>query len=395
MRRSILLSLSIVGLMVAPVLSHASTVTVPDDFPTLQAVMDTVSYGTIDTVIVRQGVLTDSLVGYNLPGLMVIGLGDSLSRPSIGPMVLNTHLEPPVTFVNFRFTGSIHNVAKSNLAFRDCRLEAGLSTIINGDPRTLSLVGCRITGRVIAQSDIGVTVLGCWFDRGTVMLLTDGILRVENSTFTGSGTGISDYTAIYASGDVSAVIRGNTIRGVGAAIDVYATSGGPFQIHGNVVEHCGTGISAGGRIQLTDNVVTDCAGDGIRVLDQDDNSHIIEGNVIARSGGHGVFVQVNGSIIIRHNTSFANTSSGYAFQLDELAGENQVTHNIAYRNGHHGLVSFGSLDPQLSCNDWFGNDSSAVAGMDPSRSTHCSVTSTTTASAWPRIRRCSMRRAAG
>jgi len=345
------------AVLMAPTPALAATIAVPDDFATLQAAVD--ASVSVDTIVVRAGVVTDTLITSSL-SVHIIGEGDSLSRPTIGPMWLNSRLSPGATFVNFRFTGPIETYAKATFAFRDCRFDAGLTTIIDGDPRSMHLVRCRFTGLLRAHSDVGVTIDSCWFDHGSVELTGDGFLQVYVTTFTGSGA----LTAVFVSGDVEADINGNTIRDYGAAIVLGGI--GVRHVQGNVVDQCGTGISVSDNVQVLDNVVTDCGGDGIAVFQEDGDAHV-ERNVVARSGGHGIrVVNSYGPVTMRNNTSVGNAGSGFALSLPAELGPGDVRNNIAYDNRHYGLLSYGHVDPVLSCNDWFANDSGAVAGMAPS-----------------------------
>lgn len=364
MGRSILLPLSIVALLVPHFPAHATPVTVPDDIPTLQAVMDSVNNnGAFDTVYVRPGVITDSLYAVNLEDLTVIGLGDSLMRPSIGRMTVNSnHI---ATFVNLRFTGLIHTIGEAEIALHGCRLESGLTSTIDGSPRGVSLVGCRITGTVHAYSDVGLDINACWFDRGSVELRQDGFLNVRNSTFTGP----SDGTAVSAIGEVHATIRGNTIRGFAAGIVVGGDVGNDAIVEGNVIRECGVGISVSGVLQITDNLVSDCAGNGITVGVVEVDGRV-ERNVVLRSNGHGLYIErpamsTYGTIAVVNNTSVDNAASGFALLLSDSPELNEFTHNIGYGNRGHGLLSLGAADPTASCNDWFDNDAGAVAGMAP------------------------------
>ncbi len=343
--------------------ARAMTVTVPDDFATIQAAIDDPPFGTVDTIFVRPGVVTDSLVAYNLgDGLMVIGLGDSLSRPSIRRLLANTSSGGVATFANLRFTGLIRTVAKANLVFRDCRLEAGLTTIIDGDPRSVRLVGCRITGRVLANSDVGIYADSCWFDQGSIALEQDGVMHVYNSTFSGSPA----LAAVTASGDVAVEVNRNTIRDYGSAITV-GTQDRPVHIEGNVVERCAAGINASGIVQVVDNRIMDCGGDGIRIFEDEGADTRIECNVIARSGRYGLYVQLlSGNHSIHNNTSYDNVSAGFAIVRVASGSTTAVRNNIAYRNQGYGLLEIGLADTMLACNDWFENQLGAVSGRPPS-----------------------------
>src|SRR5439155_7487065 len=221
----------------------------------------------------------------------------------------------------------------------DCRLEAGFLTYIDGDPRRVSVIGCRVTGSLKAVSDAFVHVDSCWFDHGSIFLADDGELHVYNSTFTGPG----DYGAIAARGDVNVTVRGNTIRDVSTAIGMTGMfPGGVFEIEGNVIERCTTGIENDGGwstivgnhvsrcatgldvaagAHVADNVVTDCAVDGIRFhLESEGDGGIVERNIVARSGRNGLFIErpapsPYGVVTVRNNTSFDNTGSGLVLRL--------------------------------------------------------------------------------
>jgi hypothetical protein len=341
------------AILLIPAAALAARITVPDDYPTLQAAVDA---SVADTIVVRAGVVTDTLIGSDLC-CHIIGEGDSLTRPSIGPAWLNSR---GATFVNFRFTGPIETYAKATFAFRDCRFDAGLTSIIDGDPRSMHFERCRFTGVLKAISDIGVTIDSCWFDHGTIEFREDGHLQVYNTTFTGSAA----LAAIWVSGDIEADVRHNTIRDYGLGIVMGGS--GVRHVQGNVVERCGTGISVSDNVQVLDNVVTGSGTDGIAVYQYDGGAHV-ERNVVTRSGRHGLsIVNQYGPITIRNNTSAANAGSGFVVTLPAEKGPGVVSHNIAYDNRHYGLLSLGPADPELSCNDWFANDSGAVAGMTAS-----------------------------
>ncbi len=389
MGRAILLPLSFLAFLVAYVPAHATSITVPDDYPTLQAAFNSLIPSPIDTIFVRPGVVTDSVQSPNLNGQAVIGLGDSLTRPSIRTLVF----AEDATFVNLRFTGAIYTLTQGHIAFRDCRLEAGFTTHINGGPRNVSMVGCRVSGTVLAVSDAFVFIDSCWFDHGSVVFPEDGQLEVTNSTFSGPG----NHIAISSRDDNHGVISGNTFREVGTAIRLIE---GHYNIANNVIEDCSTGLvindgastirwnavrrcargmELSGRVHLRDNLVTDSAGDGIR-LTVVENDVQVERNIVGRSGGYGLFIErrvgtTYGLVTVRNNTSYDNAWSGFVFELDNNPAEvsqrlqggaqDEATHNIGYRNGGHGLLSLGA-EFARSCNNWFANDSSAVEGSAPS-----------------------------
>lgn len=383
-RRS--LPIALLLFTVAP--AYATSVTVPDDFATLQAAFNSLNSQPADTVFVKPGVVSGPIETHNLGNHIVIGLGDSLSRPSVASMLF----DQDATFVNLRFSGSVQTATQGNSIFRDCRFEAGFTTLINGGPRNVTMVGCRISGTVLAVSDAFVNVDSCWFDQGTIVNQEDSRLTVRNSAFRGPAS----YGVRAVGGfDPETVVQGCTFRDLGTAI----YGDGSFAITNNVIEMCSVGVSLqedgslfGNQVrrcgigidvtnprQVVGNIVTDCTGDGIRlrVIETDGNC---ERNIVARSGRNGLFIErrvgsTYGAVAVRNNTSYDNAWSGFVRDLDSNPDAvsraahggvpDVVTHNIGYRNGGHGLLSLGA-EFTLSCNDWFGNDSSAVEGIGAS-----------------------------
>ena len=367
MRRSVLLSLAIAGLSFTTANANATTVTVPDDIPTLEAAMDssTSPYGSIDTIFVRPGVIVDTLTAYNIAGLTVIGLGDSVSRPEVKGMTINAR---SVLFINLRFSRAVRTIAKAYMTFRECRIDGELATFIDGDNRGLTLIDCYVTGRILADSDIGVTVHSCRFDGGSVTLSGDGHLQVTNSSFTGAGG-----SAIEAYGEVSLICRDNRIENCAVGVSVTVTGEvGPVEIRGNTIDHCGFGIAASGSgVAILDNVVTHSTTHGI-VCGEPSNSGV-EGNVVGWSGGSGIVVALGdydyGYLTVKNNTSFGNAADGIRVDMNASDPDRAlfVTNNIGYANHGFGLRSAGTYDPTLvSCNDWFANEAGSVSGLDPS-----------------------------
>ncbi len=346
----------------APAYAHA--VTIPDDIPTLQAAMDSIFYSTIDTVFVRSGVTVDSLYAVNLPQLTVIGLGDSTVRPAIGPMTVNS--STLATFINLRFSGGIRTVGHAEIAFRDCRLDGGLVSYIDGDPRIVTLVDCHVTSGILAVSDVLVDIESCWFDGGSVTLLQDGELRVMNCTFSHVGSG----TAVRAAGDIGVVFHGNRIEGHTIGVDAL-TSSGSVEVSGNTFDQCRVPILANGNgFVIDDNVIIHSISDGIsctNILYSE-----IARNIVGWSGGCGIQVQIDdpnnyGTLDIKNNTSFGNAGPGFELAVQPADNSSvSFTHNLSYGNHGFGLLSSGPIGPTTqSCNDWFANDSGAVAGIAP------------------------------
>lgn len=362
----------------APGGAHAAnSVIVPDHVPTLQAAFDSAYVGVYyDSIYVRAGVVTDTLIGWNLGYQFVVGLGDSSTRPSIGYM--RVHIEDYVTFEDIDFTGTITTMDEAGFVFRRCRI-GNLELPTGGSPRLAHLYDCDVTGGIYAGSDGHVWVDSSRFDDAGVAIAADASLTLTHSTFTGPGAYIASRSGswgeirgitmthgggIYAEYN-NLVIADNVLED--CAVGVRIREGSGNLVARNTVRRCGVGFDVSGDVELLDNVVTDSEADGIR-FKVTENGGRVERNVIARSTGHGVVLtrhelDYRDWIVVRNNTSYGNGGSGFRAALATAEGDEHVTHNIGWGNGAHGFASTGVADPVLACNDWFANDSSAVAGM--------------------------------
>ena len=128
-------------------------------------------------------------------GVVVIGLGDSLTRPILGGMHLSS--SSYLTFVNMRCVGPIGTEGKANLIFDGCQIDGPLISGIDGDPRDIEVRNCRVTNAIGGDSDLGIGVTNCVFDGGWVGITRDGTLRVHSCTFRGTSA-----SAVRAWGDV-------------------------------------------------------------------------------------------------------------------------------------------------------------------------------------------------
>jgi hypothetical protein len=148
--------------------------------------------------------------------------------------------------------------------------------------------------------------------------------------------------------DGSSSTRGNRVESVGLS-GIHAGT----IVDSNFVRSAGShGIWLEGEGSPQRNVVLAAGGDGIRC------QGLAEGNVVGRCVGTGI-VAASAS----GNTSYLNRGSGY-----EVAGNQPVSNNIAFRNVAYGLVWTGEASPSLQCNDWFANVAGANSGTSPGQS---------------------------
>ena len=374
---------ALLSLPFSVVIARATTVTVPGDFPTIQAVVDSIQTARwfIDTVMVRTHSEPSPLY-IQWCDLTVIGVPDQSGALPTLPRTFV--VEGTFNLRNLHILGPIAHWGETE--FRGCEIDSGVTSVGAGNrpsnlrvvdctirgQRALDLIhyvavdSCRVFGRIIVdyENDAGLTMHHSTMTgpgSHAIALRTSAGCRVEDNVIRGFDNGVSA-----AIGDGNLIVRNNLIDGCpGVALHAHSPSSGSAEFSGNRVIDCGLGVDVGsGFIDVKDNVILGSALDGIRFGGE---SGTIAHNVVGRSGGHGIVVTSNTDydvIVVQNNTSFANGGSGFALHLNVPT---RVERNISYGNHGYGLViGTGSWLPALSCNDWFNNDSGAVAGMAPS-----------------------------
>ncbi len=359
----------------------ATTVTVPGDFPTVQAVVDVARAQGIDSILVSAHAEPSPLYIHHTP-LTIIGLPDLHGDLPVLPQT--TILESDFYFKDLRFSGSIEHWGDT--VFQGCELDAGFASIGSGNhPASLRFTNCTLRGDFGFIHD--VTIDSCEIvGRVGLDYQTDGNLVIRNCTFRGpgnfavafhgsSGCRIEDNvirgydSGISANADDSEILlRNNLIEDCpGVALQVHSSSSGRGLISENRVRNCGVGVHASyANVDVKNSLILDSAFDGILFRGWGS----VVGNVIGRSGGAGVHVTPKDlvDVIVRNNTSYGSGGSGFVVGSDIYPGATtRLEANIGYGNRGFGVfVEPGSPVSGISCNDWFANSLGATSGISPS-----------------------------
>lgn len=370
-------------LLCCAILAHANTVTVPGDFPTVQAVVDSIDAhsSVADTVLISSHAEPSPLEIHDCT-LTLIGVPDASG--SLPTLPRTMAIEGDFHFRDLHFAGTIAHWGDTE--FRDCQIDSG---VVSGGagyaPGTLRFVNCVLRGHPALRLIHFAAVDSCEvFGEIALDYMNDGGLTMNHSTVTGPG---GDAIAFHGSNDCrieNCVIRGFD-NGLVATIDdahlvvrdnlvencpgiaLYArwASSGTADFSGNRVRGCGVGIQADsdGPVSVSNNVVLGCSSDGIRYSG---TNGPVAGNIVGRSGGRGIVLSAYGDgddevLAVQNNTVYANGGSGIeAF----LGAPTHIERNIAYGNQAYGLrVGAGAQLAESSCNDWFANLSGSVDGV--------------------------------
>ncbi len=365
---------------------YAATVTVPGDFPTVQAVVDAINDHSqvIDTVMVSAH-SEPSPLSIQWCALTVIGVPDSFGvLPTLPRMFA---VEGDFNFRNLHVLGPI--VHWGDTEFRGCEIDSGVTSVGAGNgPGHLRFVDCTLRGNPALSLIHYVEVESCRvFGPIIVSYESDAGLTMTNSTMTGPGS-----VAIALNTSAGCYVADNIIRGFdngfsaaiqdgqltvrnnliedcpGLALHAHSPSAGSAEFSGNQVLACGVGIAiSDGPVTVKNNLILGSTLDGIQIGGEGGE---VEGNVVGRSGGSGIVISTRSDyygVTVQNNTSFGNGGSGFEVHESRLDGAIRIQRNIAYGNDGYGLiVGAQSRIPSLSCNDWFANVSGAVSGMSPS-----------------------------
>ncbi len=387
MRRTVLLSLSLTMLLVAIAPARATTVTVPDDFPTIQLALDSQA----DTVRIRAGNYAERPhVRSQNSSRVIEGLPSNGVRPTIQGLTLSLYQEVLVYGCTFtRPVDLLGGAGLVRLTFDSCDLDSGLVHHIldTNDYEYVAILRSRIRVGVtlpaftsICESDTfeacGVTfdnessaqVENCWF-RGPA----PSVIAIRYFGFGGSGgqfrrNTIDGFRRGIESGglDASMTVEGNWIERCTEGIQVQNENGD--YVRDNVIRDCGTGIAADvfSHLEVSGNVVLGSAQAGIDLRCDNATQPLITGNVVGRSGGDGIRVeQTAGGVTLENNTSYRNVGAGFLVRSSEPY-DLQLENNIGFENGTYGIDADSSATPD-SCNNWYGNLSGATRGVTLSR----------------------------
>jgi len=386
MSRTIWRPLSIVALMIAPVRAHATTVTVPDDFSTIQLAL----YSEADTVRIRAGHYAERPYVSSDNGSRVIeGLPSNGVRPSIEGLTLG--LYQPVTVYACTFTRPVDLGAGAGLVrltFDSCDLDSGLVHHIadTNDYEYVALLRSRIrvgvtlpaytsiceadtfeACGVVFDNESSAEVTNCWF-KGPAPTA----IAIRYDGFGGSGGHFRENTidgyrrGIEGGGpDASITVEGNRIERCTEGIRVQNENSD--HIRNNLVRDCETGIAADsyGSLEVSGNVVLGSTQAGIDVHCDNSTHPVITGNVVGRSGSDGIRLeQLAAGVTLVNNTSYRNAGAGFKIQFNDTY-DLRLENNIGFENGTYGVDADTSATPD-SCNNWYGNHSGATRGVTSS-----------------------------
>ena len=344
----------------------ATTLTVPDQAPTIQAALD----ARPDTVMVRPGIYAESPQVAN--GVALLRTPDASSGWVVVD-TLKTHNEGPGPYVfrglqvkgpvmivgggwsEYIFTqcdlqGSVNdNIKNYAIYFSKCRVSGPLDLWVD----YLELDSCQVTGGVGISKDSPVTVRGCLIEGGGVCHYGDNNFVVEGNTIRGGGVGVISRA--------SATISNNLIEdcsGDGITVDRYGA-----RISNNVIRRCGVGISAdhANWVSIVGNTIEQSRFTGLAIGDVYEAEVI--GNTFWMCAGDGMRAGYTSrySLTARNNTSCFNGQSG--FVSDPYPDEAQEwTGNIGTGNGQYGFQWLHSGAGTFNCNDWYGNVVGQVQG---------------------------------
>jgi hypothetical protein len=358
-------------------------VTVPDDFGSVRAAMDSGA----DTVFIRDGEYREIPEVYRAVTLLGVGpRRPRLSGLSItNPIALSErrHMSA-IEFVGPVHINTTYNYQARDLeiTFADCTLDSGLAHVAYEDLediKVLAFTNCRLRATCAGWAYI-VNMESDTVDAGVSWGAVNTV-SIRKSWFTG-GPG----RAIDVSGQINfGAIEDNLIENY--AVGIYANDLNGVVVDSNRVKKIGDTaiVLAGLQARLAANVVADC-GTGARVfLDQVEASgntvdrargvglwfkyatllHV-EDNVIGRCDGSAMYDETsrNADVVVRHNTLFDNGGSAVEFSIQAIENNILIEGNVASFNGEWGfVVSSPQAVVRLGCNDWFGNARGAVAGV--------------------------------
>jgi hypothetical protein len=362
-------------------MAGASTVVVPDDAATIQA-----GLGLADTVLVRSGTYPERFLmdaTENHPKAVMRYPG-STDRPIVGGVDLESEYPSlRLTLSGLECLGAVHLEIQSfdtHVLVDSCAIDSGIVQLSVND---LTDVRLAVTHGVVQGVIDGIfedtSLNSDSLLSGRVQCSGEGTISATSCVFISSGILCNKY------GGGGVIATGNRFEDCSRGIeihegDIHATSnqfvrcgiaildnydGGP--IDGNLVLDCDWGIevNAGSSYSITNNRIFGSIHTGIDVLGTNAQ---IAGNVVGRCGETGIHVLLeNYDATLSGNTSYQNHGSGFVIETGTGSPPSViVSNNIGFQNGGHGIECRGAASVALGCNDWFANDSSAVAGTSPS-----------------------------
>ena len=372
----------------------ATSVVVPDQFPTLQAGIDSGA----DTVRVMPGRYHER-PRLNRP-LVLLAEDTAAPRPRFDGLVVNNENHVYLTARGIAFEGAVDIFTPgrdrgNRFTFEHCTLDSGVYHREAGDIADIDLFAVRHS-RVRGLLALGASNPVCESDTieaGGVAFGAEGQPIVRDCRFVGpGGTAIEILTPDFA-GEIARneiigpyawgirihVANGASIHGnrVSSCTEGITIAGDATNVTGNETLNCGIGIRfyvASALVTIADNRVLGSLTDGIRVELGSTNELLIESNIVGRSGGHGIRLdmQVQNAYYpgatVKSNTLYGNGESGLSvFAVPITYGPFALTvrQNIGHGNGEYGYAADPDVPVDSQCNDWFANVSGAVQGGLP------------------------------
>lgn len=371
--------------------ARASSVTVPDDYTSIQAAIDSGA----DTVLVRDGDYAEVPEAYR--AITIRGIGERRARlrglSITNPVALSTLRR----LSDLEFTGQVtmntfnYKARLLEIDFAHCALDSGLDHVYFEDPEDIEVMrltrctvgaACRAWGYVFDMDadtlDAGVSwglvntinVTNCWFRGGEGFGLD--VSGQINGGYIGHNL-FEGYTIGIHGTDLNGVsISGNVVRAMSdAGIDIH---GDIASADSNVVSACSVGIRCDllSEVTVRDNTLSRIGGYGVSVR----QPFVLraEGNVVSHCGASGVFLwtsTIGSDVEIVGNSLTNNGGAGVELSPDftDPYGLNAITirNNIGYGNVGWGVAIDAHQDSvALGCNDWFRNGLGAVSGVQSS-----------------------------
>jgi hypothetical protein len=360
------ISLLLVSCAVAP--AFATTAVVPDNFPTIQAGIDSWR----DTVLVRAGHYDEDLVLLTGATLAVIPSeagGDTVEAGGLSVMSEDVPYLPDRTYEydDVRFTACRID---SGIAFPYSHLSEGTvridsCTIFNGVYVSNGFAIVFITNNTVLGGGVSIFAEGCLIEGNYVHGPAPYGIKTRNVasfTWIARNTVVATETGIaFGASELRSLrVYDNEVRDCTGSAFVGWQDDGTFER--NKVARCG-GYAfdcRGDFAQLRHNQAVDCAAGGVRF---EGWSFIGDSNVVGRCGGPGFDINMPVASL-RGNTSYLNQGAGFVVR-SVSEGVLNVTNNIAYGNLGVGLSYLGTEAPILACNDWFANTGGATSGTLP------------------------------
>ena len=373
---------------------NAGTITIPDDFPTVQEGIDAAVSG--DTVFVRPGQYRENLTiitsGIALSGTQYKTIIDGAY---VGPALTVTADDVRVNAITFNNGGveiTGHDIEVTKIRVR-AAAETGLKLTGSGSIEGCTINGCLGNGLEVTTGDSAgpVTTLNknTVNHNGAGIVLTDGPFQVTRNvvannsgdglslTFTGTGTVVSgteiskndlltnDGTGLVIADELGAVtvIEKNDVNANGKGMDISTSAGTLLVSHNELDENVGGGVflkTAGATVE--DNKLRRNSVIGIVVLSTGgatDGGNMLEDNMLEANGGDGLHIESSGNTL-HHNYMKDNLGDG--LQVAAGADANHLDANITRNNVHDGLDNWGTNTVIMNSKSW-DNGGADIAGI--------------------------------